>query len=49
MSDCENCAGYREVIRKQGEFIQFIKRQIRDFLSGDGVEMKRSIADRGLR
>jgi hypothetical protein len=46
---CENCPRYLEIIRVQGEFIQSIKRQIRDFNVGEGVKMERSIADRGLR
>jgi hypothetical protein len=42
--------GYLETIRRQGEFIQHIKREIRDFTSsGTTVTMGRSIADRGFR
>lgn len=48
---CAKCAELLEVVRKQGEFIQHIKRDIRDFTTTDAqrVSNGRSIADRGLR
>jgi hypothetical protein len=55
---CERCLVYKErerelleVIRKQGEFIQKIKSDVRDF-QGGGITVRmtgRAIADRGFR
>ena len=49
---CAECVVLREVVRKQGEFIQRIKREIRDFTTTDAqtaIAGGRAIADRGLR
>lgn len=41
----------RETVRAQGEFIQSLRRQIRDFTNPSGIapSLGRAIADRGLR
>lgn len=48
---CERCRELREIVRTQGEFIQKIKRDIRDFTTSDVQTAMggRAIADRGLR